>query len=619
MARKSPLRSVLADKAVMDEIRGNTGERLEAVRDTPGNEAVDVLLSGDESGVTGGEYTLSEAIILLRGRPALVVQDGVWEDPQSEEIRKRLAPAEAALKAIIPNVGRVEILDYQSEYVGTGWMIDEDLLITNRHVGEHFGEKRGDAFSFRANPEGTLFKARVDFRREYQRTGISQAAIEEIIYIEERSELRPDFALVRLNKSNGLPKPIELDSAQVQFQSDIAIIGYPAEDSRNDAFAMRDIFKGIYNVKRLSPGRVSGARADGKLLEHDCTTLGGNSGSVVINLATGKACGLHFSGSYRDRNYAVTAAWLKARIQEVAPTQVRVRGRAPTEGGNVPPSVEEAVPDLSTGRAGYQPDFLGADGLSVPLPEISASLAAQIAPVNGRTDGLLTYSHFSIRMRADRRLPFFTAVNIDGNKLFNFTRGTDRWYKDARLTNQDHQIGGELYQGNSLDRGHLVRRLDPTWGDTRDEAKQAEQETFFFTNCSPQHSQLNQRTWLSLEDYVLSNAGTFGLKVTVFSGPVMKDGDDEYRGVKLPREFWKVAVVVNPLSGELSATGYMLSQKDLIGNLEFVYGQFRTYQVPISQIEEETGLSFNLSSADPLARTEAKPQRIIESRTDIIL
>ena len=63
------------------------------------------------------------------------------------------------------------------------------------------------------------------------------------------------------------------------------------EDPRNDAFAMRDIFKGVYNVKRLSPGWVSGVRPDGKLLEHDCTALGGNSGSVVLNLATGKVCG----------------------------------------------------------------------------------------------------------------------------------------------------------------------------------------------------------------------------------------------------------------------------------------------------------------------------------------
>ena len=123
-------------------------------------------------------------------------------------------------------------------------------------------------------------------------------------------------------------------------------------------------------------------------------------------------------------------------------------------------------------------------------------------------------------------------MNIDGNKLFNFNRGTDRWYKDSRLADRESPDRWRTLPGNALDRGHLVRRLDPTWGDSRAEAKQAEEETFFFTNCSPQHSQLNQRTWLSLEDYILGNAGTHGLKVTVFAGPVMKDSDDEYREVK---------------------------------------------------------------------------------------
>jgi endonuclease G, mitochondrial len=285
-------------------------------------------------------------------------------------------------------------------------------------------------------------------------------------------------------------------------------------------------------------------------------------------------------------------------------------------------TAEERVvlaPDLSAGRSGYQEDFLGKNGLTVPLPDMDGSLAANTARVKGREDGLLTYTHFSIRMRADRRLPFFTAVNIDGSALFNFPRGTDRWFKDDRLEDQGQQIGGELYERNSLDRGHLVRRLDPAWGQTRAEAKRAEEETFFFTNCSPQHSTLNQKTWLSLEDYILSSASTQNLKVSVFSGPVMNENDRDYRGVKIPEEFWKVTVIVNAFTGKLSATGYFLSQADYLSDLEFVFGEFKTYQVPISRIEQKTKLKFNLNDYDPLARTEARPEREIRGAMDLIL
>jgi endonuclease G len=90
---------------------------------------------------------------------------------------------------------------------------------------------------------------------------------------------------------------------------------------------------------------------------------------------------------------------------------------------------------------------------------------------------------------------------------------------------------------------------------------------------------------------------------------VLSDDDDLCRGVKLPRQFWKVAVMVKG-DGTLSATAYLLSQERLIANLEsaepFSYGAYRTFQVPVKQIEALTALSFGaLVDADPLGRMES--------------
>ena len=50
----------------------------------------------------------------------------------------------------------------------------------------------------------------------------------------------------------------------------------------------------------------------------------------------------------------------------------------------------------------------------------------------------------------------------------------------------------------------------------------------------------------------------------------------------------------------MSATAYLLTQRDLLGTLE-AFGPYKTYQVPVSQIEALAGLSFgDLSSHDPL-------------------
>lgn len=614
---KSPLHSVLNDKVVIEEIQNNE-EILEAANSSIGNESLPGLLSGIERTIREGEYTQTEAIILLTARPALIVQDNMWEDPKSAVISARIAPAKSFIHDTLPKVGRVEILNFSTDYIGTGWMIDEDILLTNRHVAELFGQKRGSSFTFRSRPDGNQFQARVDFLREYQRSNIAQVEIEEIIFIDENSDLRPDMALLRLNKTSGiLPSPIELDEKVPKFRSNIAVIGYPAEDPRNDAFAMREIFKNIYNVKRLSPGWVTGIRSDGKLLEHDCTTLGGNSGSVILNLETNKACGLHFSGTYRDRNFAVTSLWIKARLAELSTNRAIL---PPNFHIDVPTlSENEGRPDVESGRQGYLSTFLGESEFEVPLPQIDQSLRDEQTTDHNNLNIILKYTHFSVCMNSARRLPFFTACNINGNLLFNFPRSTDHWYSDPRL-DKNHQTDEILYLNNSLDRGHLVRRLDPAWGETREEAKIAEEETFFFTNCTPQHFRLNQKTWLSLEDYVLNNVATHKLKVTVFTGPVLNDVKDRfYRGFQIPEEFWKVVVIKNVFTNCLSATGYILSQADYLGDLEFVYGEFKTYQVPIIQIEEKTKLMFGLSSFDPLHKTEAQPQREIRDGNDLIL
>ncbi|MEZ4519862.1 MAG: DNA/RNA non-specific endonuclease [Chloroflexota bacterium] len=162
---------------------------------------------------------------------------------------------------------------------------------------------------------------------------------------------------------------------------------------------------------------------------------------------------------------------------------------------------------------GYEPEFLGE---RVDLPQL---LPQQQADAAERLDGeglVLDYTHFSIVMSKSRRMAYYTACNIDGRRRQAVPRTRDRWYFDPRIA-KEYQAGPDLYSGNDLDRGHLVRRQDPVWGRA---AEQANEDSFHFTNAAPQHKHLNQRTWRELEDYVLGNAEVYDLRVTVFTGPV---------------------------------------------------------------------------------------------------
>lgn len=122
-----------------------------------------------------------------------------------------------------------------------------------------------------------------------------------------------------------------------------------------------------------------------------------------------------------------------------------------------------------------------------------------------------------------------------------------------------------------------------------------------------------------MENYILNNAKNFDLKVTVFTGPIFRSDDMIYRGVQIPVEFWKVAVMIKE-DGNLSATAYLQSQKNLIDNLEFAYGKYKTYQVPVSKIEALTGHDFGeLRNHDPIAQLESTIGLVIETHEDIKL
>lgn len=235
-------------------------------------------------------------------------------------------------------------------------------------------------------------------------------------------------------------------------------------------------------------------------------------------------------------------------------------------------------------RQGFDEAFL--DTFPVPMPRCVGRTEGDQVPLKSGDGHVLRYSNFSVVMSTSRRIALYTACNIDGQASKRIKRDKDVWFYDDRIE-RAHQAGPELYSNNELDRGHLVRREDPVWGAR---AALANEDTFHFTNCSPQHSGLNQKTWLGLEDYLLQNARVNGMQICVFTGPVLRDDDMVYRDVKIPKEYWKV--VAFRTDERPSATAYMVSQGKLIENLEFVFGRYKTYQVAIAEVQELSGLDF---------------------------
>jgi endonuclease G len=279
-------------------------------------------------------------------------------------------------------------------------------------------------------------------------------------------------------------------------------------------------------------------------------------------------------------------------------------------------SIRTSPASAFTKRQGYRDEHLGE--FVVPLPDTFA-IAGDVLPVAGSTDARLDYEHFSIVMSKSRRLALFTGVNIDGSASVSVSRGGDLWAFDGRIP-EDAQAGDDLYANNDFDRGHLVRREDPNWGPT---ASVANRDTFHFTNCAPQLSAFNQRTWLSLEDYILSNTRRVGERATVFTGPVFRPTDPVYRGVAIPLAYWKVVAFVHD-DGRPSASAYLIDHDvDLTGQT-LLFGAFKTYQRSVTAIEGLTDLDFGeLHQFDGFSNEEEARgevvRRLITGPQDILL
>lgn len=269
------------------------------------------------------------------------------------------------------------------------------------------------------------------------------------------------------------------------------------------------------------------------------------------------------------------------------------------------------------GRQGYDPTFLGVD---IPLPRLSPdqqAIAARNALAQpGEDPYLLKYHHFSLKLNRQRRLAFFTAVNIDGEKTFPYTRkesGRDKWSVDPRVLRSE-QSEEAHYRNKKIDRGHLVRREDPIWGTTREEAKKANDDTFHFTNCSPQHSTFNQSAelWQGLENHALKTARAQQQRLSVFTGPIFSENDQELDGIRVPGSFFKI-LVFRRGNGSISASGFVVDQKVLIDSLLEAFVP-ELFQVPIQEIIRRTGLDFqHLENSDASRGEEIALERSISA------
>ena len=242
------------------------------------------------------------AIVQQEGRPAIVVRDGDFGEPPA--LWSQLSGRRERIREVIARAGRVEVDGHPDRaWVGTAWLVAPATLMTNRHVASKFCRRRRRSWTFRPG-----MQSRIDFVREQDSTGSLQFEITEAIGVHDDH----DLALLRIEGASRdgrpLPDPLAVAASAPRdlLGREVYLVGYPMSDpDRNEPAAIQRIFRDVFDVKRLQPGRTIGYSTALSALEHDCSTLGGNSGSPLVDLETNLVIGLHFGGTYEVGNYAV--------------------------------------------------------------------------------------------------------------------------------------------------------------------------------------------------------------------------------------------------------------------------------------------------------------------------
>jgi endonuclease G len=332
----------------------------------------------------------------------------------------------------------------------------------------------------------------------------------------------------------------------------------------------------------------------------DEISLGGDSGSAWLfvddqGAVTDMMVGLHFAGETGDEPDHALACYAKSVFEKLQITAVPL----------------SAAAMASEAARGFDIGFLGG-GHTVALPEpANAEIRGDLFELDGRT--VIDYTHFSLALSRSRRFARWVAWNIDGGSLRKLSRKGIRFRRDARIPGE-YQAGDEIYSNNPLDRGHLARRADLLWGSLA-EAKKANTDSFYFTNIAPQHAAFNQSgasgIWGELENAVFAEVDVEDLKISVIAGPVLDDDDPPYRGIRLPKEFWKILYFRE--AGRLVVKAYMLTQRDLLNQLEALeLPEFSVYEIPISDAEERVNLKLG-SSQTVATETQGRVRRLLSA------
>lgn len=238
-------------------------------------------------------------------RPAPLSRSGSLDtlDRDFSDIFTDWKTFQESVKPYLYSVGRIDSLSTRQS-VGTGFLVAETLLATNRHVL--------DQLSCGTN-ELEKGQAVMRFGQEHG-TPDTLGVVNIVRVVALHDSL--DMALLEIEKPNDATphEPLAVETSAAHDGDAVVAVGYPFDDPTRNPLFIQALFGGKFGVKRAAPGEV--VKISAQSVFHDCSTLGGNSGSPIFSMKTARVVGIHRDGFFMFRNEAVNGASLAQFINQ---------------------------------------------------------------------------------------------------------------------------------------------------------------------------------------------------------------------------------------------------------------------------------------------------------------
>jgi endonuclease G len=201
---------------------------------------------------------------------------------------------------------------------------------------------------------------------------------------------------------------------------------------------------------------------------------------------------------------------------------------------------------------------------------------APYLPKISRTDVVIPHTGYILSYNEKHELAIWVAYVLTKKETQAVVKRNNHFIVDPLV--KTGSANNEDYQKSGYDRGHLAPAADMCWSETTME------ESFYYSNMSPQVPAFNRGIWKNCEAQVREWAKLYD-SVYIVTGPILNKklpfiGANH---VSIPNFFFKV--VLQPNSGKEKALGFLIPNKASSASP-------KQFVVSVDSIEKLSGIDF---------------------------